>query len=198
MAHPALAVYCGSRTGHNPAFQRLAQDLGREMAKRQIPLVYGGGGVGLMGITARACLADGGYVTGVIPHFLYAWEVGQEGLSEMIKVETMHERKALMLDKSAAVVAIPGGIGTLDELIEAMTWRELKIHKKPIYLLGPEQYWQPFLDLLRHIQAQGFAPDHLFDLIEVVETLEDLFVRFSTLQNIIPAQEAVALKTQHA
>jgi uncharacterized protein (TIGR00730 family) len=183
MSNPALAVYCGSRTGHNPAFHLLAQSLGEALAKRGITMVYGGGGVGLMGITARACLAAGGKVVGVIPHFLYAWEVGQEGLSQMIKVETMHERKALMLDQSDAVVAIPGGIGTLDELIEVITWRELKIHAKPVYLLGPEDYWQPFLALLKHIQVQGFAPDHLFNLFEVVESLEVLLARFSSLRS---------------
>jgi uncharacterized protein (TIGR00730 family) len=119
----------------------------------------------------------GGAVTGVIPHFLYAWEVGQEGLTELIKVETMHERKAIMLDRSDAVVAIPGGIGTLDELIEAMTWRELKVHAKPVYLLGPNGYWQPFIDLLQHIFDQGFAPPHLMELVTIVDSLDDLFAR---------------------
>jgi uncharacterized protein (TIGR00730 family) len=164
----AVAIYCGSRTGHGESHRALAATVGRLLALAGVSVVYGGGSVGLMGVVARAALAHGGRVVGIIPHFLDALEVGQEGLTEMIRVETMHERKWLMLQKADAVLALPGSIGTLDELLEVITWRELKLHDKPIYLLGPDDYWAPFVALLQHIDANGFAPADLFDLFAVL------------------------------
>ena len=157
----SLLVFCGSRTGHDPAHAELAAALGTLLAERGVTLVYGGGGVGLMGIMARAALAGGGRVVGIIPQTLMTAEIAQGGLTEMIVVETLHERKALMHARADAILAIPGSIGTLDELFESMPWRELGIHDKPIWLLGPGGYWDSLLALLAHLDAAGFAPPDL-------------------------------------
>jgi uncharacterized protein (TIGR00730 family) len=167
----SLLLFCGSRTGHDPAQAALAIALGRLLAERGVTLVYGGGGVGLMGLAARAALAGGGAVVGVIPRALMTAEIAQAGLTEMHVVETLHERKALMHIRADAILALPGSIGTLDELFESVTWRELGIHAKPIWLLGANDYWHPLLALMRHIAVQGFAPA---DLNSLFETLPDL------------------------
>ena len=167
----ALLVFCGSRTGHDPAHAALAAALGTLLAQRGVTLVYGGGGVGLMGVMARAALAGGGSVIGIIPRTLMTAEIAQAGLTEMIVVETLHERKALMHARADAILAIPGSIGTLDELFESMTWRELGIHDKPIWLIGPGGYWQPLLALLAHLDTAGFAPP---DLDRLTRLLPDL------------------------
>lgn len=167
----SICLFCGSRTGSDPAHAETAEALGTLLAARGVTLVYGGGAVGLMGIAARAAKAAGGIVIGIIPRTLMREEIAQTGLDELTVVETLHERKALMHVKSDAFLALPGSIGTLDELFEALTWRELGIHSKPIWLLGANDYWGPFMGLLHHLDAQGFAPP---DLFEVVETLPDL------------------------
>ncbi len=175
----SLCLFCGSRSGSDPAHAASARAFGAWCAANGVRLVYGGGGIGLMGEAARACLAAGGEVVGVIPRLLMREEVAQAGLTAMHVVETLHERKALMHDLSDAVVALPGGIGTLDELFEAMTWRELGIHAKPIFLLGAGGYWQPFVALLAHIAAAGFAPPDLLALAEPVDGLDDLAARLT-------------------
>lgn len=167
----SLLLFCGSRSGHDPAQAALAAGLGTLLARCGVTLVYGGGGVGLMGIAARAGLAAGGEVIGIIPRALMTAEIAQTGLSEMHVVETLHERKALMHMRADAILALPGSIGTLDELFESMTWRELGIHDKPIWLLGANDYWRPLMLLLDHLSAQGFAPP---DLPRLAETLPDL------------------------
>ena len=161
----ALLVFCGSRTGHDPAHAKLAEALGALLAARGVTLVYGGGGVGLMGIMARAALAGGGRVIGIIPRTLMTAEIAQAGLTEMIAVETLHERKALMHARADAILAIPGSIGTLDELFESMTWRELGIHDKPIWLLG-------------HLDTAGFAPPDLGRLTTLLPDLAALDCAF--------------------
>jgi uncharacterized protein (TIGR00730 family) len=170
----SLLVFCGSRSGHDPAHAALAAALGRLLAERGVTLVYGGGGVGLMGIMARAALDAGGRVVGIIPRALMTAEIAQTGLAEMHVVETLHERKAMMHALADAILAIPGGIGTLDELFESMTWRELGVHDKPIWLLGPNGYWQPLLALLDHFARQGFAPPDLGRLATNLADLGDL------------------------
>jgi uncharacterized protein (TIGR00730 family) len=167
----SLLLFCGSRTGHDPAHAALAEALGGLLAARGITLVFGGGGVGLMGVTARACMAAGGRTIGIIPRLLMTAEIAQPGLTELHVVETLHERKALMHQLSDAIIVLPGSIGTLDELFESMTWRELGIHDKPIWLLGPQDYWAPLIALLDHIAAQGFAPP---DLARLARPLPDL------------------------
>ena len=173
----SLLLFCGSRSGNDPAHAILARDLGAWCAVQGVRLVYGGGGIGLMGEAARAALAGGGEVVGVIPRLLMREEVAQAGLTEMHVVETLHARKALMHDLADAIVALPGSIGTLDELFETMTWRELGIHAKPIFLLSTTGYWQPFMALLRHLDTEGFAPADLFDLVESLDGLDALAAR---------------------
>ncbi|MFZ4689220.1 MAG: TIGR00730 family Rossman fold protein [Polymorphobacter sp.] len=170
----SLLLFCGSRTGHDPAQGILAAALGTLLAQRGVTLVYGGGGVGLMGIAARAALAAGGQVIGIIPRALMTAEIAQTGCTEMHVVETLHDRKALMHARADAIIALPGSIGTLDELFESVTWRELGIHDKPIWLLGANAYWQPLLALLRHISAQGYAPANLDRLYESLPDLAAL------------------------
>jgi uncharacterized protein (TIGR00730 family) len=167
----SLLLFCGSRSGHDPAQAALATALGTLLAERGVTLVYGGGGVGLMGLAARAALAGGGKVVGIIPEALMTAEIAQAGLTEMHVVTTLHERKALMHARADAIIALPGSIGTLDELFESITWRELGIHDKPIWLLGANAYWAPLVALLRHLADQGFAPP---DLDRLCETLPDL------------------------
>ena len=170
----SLCLFCGSRAGTEPAHSATARDFGAWCAGEGIRLVYGGGGIGLMGEAARAALAGGGEVVGVIPRLLMTDEVAQAGLTEMHIVETLHARKRLMHDLSDAFVVLPGGIGTLDELFEAMTWRELGIHDKRIFLVGANDYWAPLVDLLTHLAAQGFAPPDLLRLATPVATLAEL------------------------
>jgi uncharacterized protein (TIGR00730 family) len=170
----SLLLFCGSRSGHDPAQAALAIALGQSCAERGVTLVYGGGGVGLMGLAARAAMAAGGRVVGIIPRGLMTDEIAQAGLAEMHVVDTLHERKALMHLRADAIVALPGSIGTLDELFESMTWRELGIHDKPIWLLGANDYWQPLLALLGHIDTQGFAPPQLGRLAELLPDLAAL------------------------
>ena len=170
----SLLLFCGSRPGHDPGHADIAARLGTLCAERGVTLVYGGGAVGLMGIAARACMAAGGTVIGVIPRLLMRAEVAQDGLAAMHVVETLHERKALMHALSDAIIALPGSIGTLDELFESMTWRELGIHDKPIWLLGPNGYWAPLLALLGHLGDEGFAPPDLERLATPLAGLAEL------------------------
>lgn len=167
----SLCLFCGSRTGHDPAHAALATELGVRLAQAGITLVYGGGALGLMGVAARAALDAGGKVVGVIPAYLSRVEVAQPGLTELVVVDTLQQRKQVMAARSDAFLALPGGIGTLDELLEMMTWSQLGEHVKPTWLLGHKGYWQPFQALLRHVIDAGFGDDRL--LGEAVE-LPDL------------------------
>lgn len=173
MTITALCLFCGSKPGVDPAHATLAADFGAMCARRGVTLVYGGGTHGLMGVTARAGLGGGGNVVGVIPESLMALEAAQTGLTELIVTATLHERKALMFARSEAIVVLPGGIGTMDELFEVMTWRNLGLHAKPIFLLGG-RFWQPFLDLLGHLDRAGFAYPGLFALVEVIDGIDAL------------------------
>ena len=142
-----ICVYCGSDVGTNPAYAAAARQLGQSMAKERIGLVYGGGGLGLMGELARAVLAHGGRVTGIIPAFLSVKERMLRDVTELVVVDDMHQRKKLMFDKSDAFVALPGGIGTLEELVEQLTWAQLGRHTKPIVLVNIDGFYAPFLAL---------------------------------------------------
>ena len=170
----SLLLFCGSRPGHDPVHAELAAGLGALCAAQGVTLVYGGGRVGLMGVAARAAKAAGGRVIGIIPRLLMTTEIAQDGLDELHVVETLHERKALMHRMSDAIIALPGSIGTLDEFFESLTWRELGIHDKPIWLLGGNGYWDPLTALLAHISAAGFGPPHLAALAEPLENLAAL------------------------
>ncbi len=170
----SLLLFCGSRAGVDPAHAVLAEALGNLCAERGVRLVYGGGQIGLMGLAARACLAGGGNVVGIIPRRLMTAEIAQDGLTELHVVETLHERKRLMHELSDGVVALPGGIGTLDELFETMTWRELGYIEKPVWLLGANNYWRPLIAILEHLAAQGFAPPDLMHLAQPLDSIDDL------------------------
>lgn len=171
----SLCVYCGSATGRDPACAATAQALGRRCAEAGVTVVFGGGRIGLMGVLADAALAAGGRVVGVIPEHLHAREVGYDAVSELVVVESMHARKALMAERADAFCVLPGGIGTLDELVEIVTWRQLGLHDKPVVLLDQDGYWQPLLDLLRHQQAAGFLRGGYEDLFAVAGSLDEVF-----------------------
>jgi hypothetical protein len=151
-----LAVYCGSSMGTDPGFAETARALGEEMARRGIGLVYGGGHRGLMGVVADAVLAGGGEAFGVIPQALVDLEVAHTGLTELHTVTSMHERKAKMTDLTDAFVALPGGIGTFDELFEAWTWNALGYHAKPFALLNADGFWDELIRFLDHVTQAGF------------------------------------------
>lgn len=153
----SICVYCGSGHGNDSAFAQAARDLGRMMAQENIALVYGGGNVGLMGTVARAVLDHGGHVTGIIPEFLRARELMIADAQELVVVPDMHTRKQMMFDKADAFVALPGGVGTLEELVEQMTWSQLGQHRKPILVADIAGFWRPFLSLLAHMREQGFV-----------------------------------------
>lgn len=174
-AFPAsLCVFCGARFGTDPAAGEVARGLGRLLADRGITLVYGGGGVGLMGLVANAALDGGGKVVGVIPRFLLEREAGHPDLHETVVVETMHQRKLQMFERSDAFVVLPGGIGTLEELFEVLSWRTLGLHAKPIVIVDQAGYWEPLAALLRSIVERGFAePSHL-DHVAFVRDLSDI------------------------
>ncbi|WP_027171886.1 TIGR00730 family Rossman fold protein [Methylobacterium sp. 10] len=156
-----VCVYCGSGFGGDPAFAGAAAALGRALAEAGLGLVYGGGNVGLMGTVAQAVLDAGGHVTGIIPDFLKSRERMLDAIQETIVVGDMHTRKRLMFERSDAFVALPGGIGTLEELVEQLTWAQLGQHKKPILLLSIAEFWTPLLTLLDHMRDQGFIREGL-------------------------------------
>lgn len=164
----SVCVYCGSRDGADPAYGQAATQTGEMLAANGWRLVYGAGDVGLMGRTARAAQANGGDTFGVIPQHLLDWEVGKTDLTTFIVTKTMHERKKVMLMNANAVVVLPGGAGSLDELFEAVTWRQLGLHDKPIFILNTNGYWDPLLALMDHVIDQGFADPSLRDYATVV------------------------------
>jgi len=151
-----ICVFCGSRPGVNPAYRAAAESLGKTFAERGIELVYGGGNVGLMGIVADACLAAGGRVVGVIPRALLEWEVGHEGLTRLEVVDSMHTRKARMAELADGFIALPGGLGTFEELFEILTWAQLGFHSKPVGLLNVDAYYQPLVQMMERGVSEGF------------------------------------------
>ena len=170
----SVCVYCGSRDGVRPAYAAAATETGDMLARNGWQLVYGAGDVGLMGRVAAATQAAHGRTFGVIPQHLFAREVGRAGLDSFIVTETMHERKKVMFMNAQAVVVLPGGAGSLDEMFEVLTWRQLGLHAKPVFLLDIDGYWQPLVALLRHVVAEGFAGDDLLHFVTVVETVPAL------------------------
>ncbi|MGG7644079.1 TIGR00730 family Rossman fold protein [Rhodovulum sp. YNF3179] len=164
----SICVFCGSRHGANPAYKAAATALGRALAANGWRLVYGAGDVGLMGEVARAAQDGGGETFGVIPVHLLQREAGKRDLSRFIVTENMHERKKVMFMNADAIVTLPGGPGSLDEFFEVMTWRQLGLHGKPIYLLNTDGYWDPLVGLIDHILAEGFADQSFRDFMTVV------------------------------
>ncbi len=169
-----ICVYCGSGVGGKPAYAEAAQTLGRSLAAAGVGLVYGGGSLGLMGEVARATLAAGGRVTGIIPAFLSVREQMLREVDELVVTEDMHQRKMLMFQKSDAFVALPGGIGTLEELVEQLTWSQLGQHQKPVIVANIDGFWTPFLRLLDHMRADAFIREDLDVPFKVVDRAEDI------------------------
>ncbi|MEE8308953.1 MAG: TIGR00730 family Rossman fold protein [Hyphomicrobium sp.] len=151
-----ICVYCGSGVGKSPAYRAAARTLGKALAEQKIGLIYGGGDLGLMGDIAHTTLDHGGHVTGIIPRFLTRKEQMLRDVDELIVTQDMHERKRLMFERSDGFVALPGGIGTLEELVEQLTWVQLGRHTKPVIVANIEGFWDPFLNVLTHMKADGF------------------------------------------
>jgi hypothetical protein len=169
-----VLVFCGSRSGTDPRHAQLAAGIGRILAASGVGLVYGGGALGLMGEAGRAALAGGGRVEGVIPRFLKDWEVAEPLCEDMTVVDSLHTRKMVMFERADAVLALPGGLGTLDELVEVLSWRNLRLHAKPVWLMGDGDFWAPFLSLIRHMVEAGFAGRDVLDYVQAVPDADAL------------------------
>ncbi len=177
-----ICVFCGASAGRDPAYVAIAAAVGGELAGRSIEVVYGGGRLGLMGAVADAALAAGGRVVGVIPTGLVERELAHRGVDDLRIVGSLHERKAVMADLSDAFIALPGGLGTLEELAEVLSWGQLELHAKPIGLLNVRGYFDRLVDFVDHAIAEGFVPARHRDLLVVEEDLETLLARFETWQ----------------
>src|SRR5580698_2733909 len=169
-----VCVYCGSSAGNDARFGEAAEALGRALAADGVGLVYGGAGDGLMGRLARSTLAAGGYVTGVIPSFLIRKEHALTAVQEMLVVDNMHERKQAMFDRADAFIALPGGIGTVEELVEQLTWAQLTRHTKPILIVDIGGFWRPLLALFAHMRLQGFIREGFDARYLVAEKIGDV------------------------
>jgi uncharacterized protein (TIGR00730 family) len=177
----SVAVFCGSRPGSKPIFTEAANELGAGLANAGIRLVYGGGKNGMMGVVADAVLAKGGTVLGVIPDFLTKWEVAHPGLTELEITSTMHSRKNRMAEEADAFITLPGGIGTMDETIEIISWRQLRLHDKPIYICDVAGSAAPYVAAIDCFIAQGFAGAEVRNLFEVVDGVPTLLERLGRM-----------------
>src|SRR5215471_4106109 len=192
-----VCVYCGSGPGTNPRFIESARALGKVFAENGIRLVYGGGSLGMMGAVATSVLDHGGTVTGIIPDFLTARENALTRVQEMIVTPDMHERKRLMFERSDAFVALPGGIGTLEELVEQLTWQQLGRHSKPVLLANIDGFWEPLLDLLTHMRATQFIrPGFSVEVLQA-ERVEDILPRLRSAAALVP-EEAMQMAPEIA
>jgi uncharacterized protein (TIGR00730 family) len=169
-----ICVYCGSSPGKNPLYIEAAKTFGTLLSQYGVGLVYGGGGIGIMGAVARAVLAGGGHVTGIIPDFLLMKEGDFREVSEQHVVPDMHKRKMMMFERADAFVALPGGVGTLEEIIEIMTWAQLGRHGKPIVFANINGFWNPLLELLDHMREEGFIRPDMPITYKVADTVEDI------------------------
>jgi uncharacterized protein (TIGR00730 family) len=185
----SICVYCASGPGNNPAFAEAAKQFGRILAENGIRLVYGGGSVGLMGTLADSVLDHGGAVTGVIPDFLMNREHMLLRVQERIITRDMHERKRVMFERADAFVALPGGIGTLEELVEQMTWAQLGRHKKPILILNSERFWDPLCALIDHMERLQFIRPGLSVKYLVTERVEDILPRLTEAARAVSEAE---------
>jgi uncharacterized protein (TIGR00730 family) len=183
-----VCVYCGSGPGTNPRFVEAAVALGKTFAENDVRLVYGGGSLGLMGAVAKSTLDHGGSVTGIIPEFLTARENALARVQELIVTPDMHERKRLMFERSDAFVALPGGIGTLEELVEQLTWQQLGRHAKPILLANIDGFWEPLLALLAHMRSTEFIRPTLAVEILKAERVEDILPRLRAAAALAPEE----------
>ena len=183
-----ILIYCGSSAGYNEIYKTTATHVGKTLANQGLILIYGGGSVGLMGTVADAILANGGEAIGVIPSFMEPWEVQHKGLTECIVTDTMHTRKQLMAEKSDAVIALPGGWGTLDELFEILTWRQLGLHKMPIGILNTNGFYDHLLVMLEKMVSEGFVKEANLKMLIVDDDIESLLEK---LRNDVSEGELV-------
>lgn len=174
LAPLSICIFCGARPGNRPAYAQAARETGAMLAANGWRLVYGAGDVGLMGEVARAAQQAGGATMGVIPTHLMAREQGRRDLTQVVITEDMHERKKVMFMNSNAVVVLPGGAGSLDEFFEVLTWAQIGLHRKPIFLVSIDGYWQPLIALLDHIVEQGFADPSVRGLFRLVADVPNL------------------------
>jgi hypothetical protein len=184
-----ICVFCGAATPHDPRYARAMMALGDEMLRRRIGLVYGGGRVGLMGIVAERVLKGGGHVTGVIPHQLQRREVANIDVKDLVVVDSMHARKAIMYERSDAFVVMPGGFGTLDEAMEILTWKQLGIHDKPIVFVSIDGYYAPLEAFFERAVKEGLLKDVYAKLYHFVPTLDELW---AYLDRYEPHKEGIA------
>ncbi|MCX6312673.1 MAG: TIGR00730 family Rossman fold protein [Bacteroidetes bacterium] len=191
----SLLVYCGAHEGFHPKFGEAAKGLGKILAREKIKLIYGGGSIGLMGILANEVLKNGGEVEGVIPDFLNVKEIGHKSLTKLHLVKSMHERKAVMEKLCDAAIALPGGFGTMDEIFEMLTWKQLGLHKKPIGILNQHGYYNHFVLQMNRMVEEGFLTVANRDLLFVAETIPELLAMMMTTEQtaqemwIQPGQE---------
>ncbi|WP_066052752.1 TIGR00730 family Rossman fold protein [Robertmurraya korlensis] len=174
----SLAVYCGSSSGASDIYMEKAKELGKELAKRNITLVYGGSSVGLMGAVADSVLEEGGKAVGVMPSFLDQREISHKSLSELFVVDTMHERKAKMAELSDGFITLPGGAGTMEEFFEVFTWGQIGLHKKPIGILNINRYYDPLITLLNHMNKEKFLQDQYRSMALINEESAGLLDQF--------------------
>ena len=183
----SVAVFCGSRFGVNPAYSEAAEATGRGLAEAGIRLIYGGGKVGLMGLVADAALAAGGQVSGIVPHFLQSREVMHAGVEDLTITDSMHSRKQSMFSQADAFLVLPGGLGTFDETIEIVTWRQLRLHDKPILIADIAGWARPLLATIENAVQDGFADPSARTLFTVVPSVEAALAR---LTDLLSAREA--------
>ncbi|WP_420392023.1 TIGR00730 family Rossman fold protein [Acuticoccus sp.] len=188
MGLTSVCVYCGSATGHDPRYAAAAEELGVALAKAGLGLVYGGGSLGLMGRIARTMLDHGGKVVGIIPSFLHEREVMLTEVTELIVTDDMHERKRLMFERSDGFVALPGGVGTLEEVVEMMTWSQLGRHEKPIVLANVRGFWDPLNALIVHMREAGFIRPGWEVSYEVVGEVADVIPRLISRHTTLAAE----------
>jgi len=186
----SVCVFCGSSDAADPAYLRAAASLGRDLAAADMKLVYGGGGVGLMGACARAAHEAGGRVLGIIPDFLVGREKALESVEHVV-VANMHERKMLMFERSDAFVVLPGGIGTLEEVVELLSWRRLDLHAKPVVFYNPDGFWRPLFDLFQHTVDARLTPPAFMNAWTAVERIEEAV---PALRAVAPQPDAASIK----
>jgi uncharacterized protein (TIGR00730 family) len=171
----SIVVFCGSKNGADSLYETHAKTLGKLLAENNIRLIYGGGNRGLMGAVANGVMEKGGTVTGIIPELLNQWEQKHDEITELIVVENMHVRKRLLYERAAAAIIMPGGFGTMDELFEILTWNQLSIHDKPIYILNTAGYYDALLQHMQHMYKEGFLYTSVEKAVTIITTPEELF-----------------------
>jgi uncharacterized protein (TIGR00730 family) len=169
----SIAVFCGSKSGNNPNFENEAKALGYLLAKKNITLIYGGGGKGIMGAVANAVMEKNGKVIGIIPQVLIEWEAHHKGITELIVVDNMHTRKKMLYEKCDAAIVLPGGFGTLDELYEMLTWNQLSIHNKKIFILNTDGFYDTLVAHNKNMEEQGFLYENASTRITIVNTVAE-------------------------